>query len=756
MNNDGSKIPVELLELVEKLSESIHEAWSAQRLTEGWRYGAQRDDLKKEHPCLVPYKDLPESEKEYDRKTALKTIQTILGWGFRIESPASPLVGAADRTTPAPPEDVTEVQRLWQDLPHLDLPQTLQLWQALRYRTGGPLRLSHAEIGHHLLRLGEPLMAYDLISEGLQSRPQDPRLRSLQALALLRSGAVEQASKLLQKLYDEGRRDKETMGLLARVSKELAGQATDPTAKKWRWRLAYELYAAAYEQTGGYWTGINAATIARYLGEKEEAVALSHRVTEQCLLALPGKAADPGELYWLQVTLGEAALIREEWQEAENWYTQASRGAAGRYGDLASTRRNVRLLLEVMRVTPAVRERLEGCFRISPVVVFSGHMIDQPGRPQPRFPDFLEQQVARKIADTLERLYARIGVSSAACGGDILFLEAMQDRGGETIVVLPIRKEEFRQTSVDIIPGADWSQRFDRVIEHASRLIIASEYRTTGDELTYSYANLIQDGLAILRARAMDTEVIPLVVWDGKTGDRSGGTASLVQHWQTYGLEPEVINTIKLFSEISLVVSPAGPVKATGRRGGPPRSGPSDLTQELKAILFADVVGSGRIREEQVPAFVDHFMGAIYNLLAASPHKPLLTNTWGDALYAVFASIQDAGNFALQLRDRISSTNWRDQGLPHDINLRISLHAGPVYCYEKPFFRELAYTGSHIVWAAGIEPITPPGQVYASQQFAALASAQRVEGYFFEYVGQVPLPKQSGIIPLYLVHRNNR
>ena len=75
-----------------------------------------------------------------------------------------------------------------------------------------------------------------------------------------------------------------------------------------------------------------------------------------------------------------------------------------------------------------------------------------------------------------------------------------------------------------------------------------------------------------------------------------------------------------------------------------------------------------------------------------------------------------------------ADTDWQAKGLPKELNLRISLHAGPVYCYKEPVFKELEYAGSHIVRAARIEPITPPGQVYASQQFAALASTQRVQG----------------------------
>ena len=72
-------------------------------------------------------------------------------------------------------------------------------------------------------------------------------------------------------------------------------------------------------------------------------------------------------------------------------------------------------------------------------------MIDQPGRPRPRFPNYLAPKVYQPIADTLERLDARIGVSSAACGSDILFLEAMLKRDGEiNVILLAIRKNLLR------------------------------------------------------------------------------------------------------------------------------------------------------------------------------------------------------------------------------------------------------------------------------------------------------------------------
>jgi class 3 adenylate cyclase/tetratricopeptide (TPR) repeat protein len=747
------EMPADLNNLVEQLSEITHDNWLKQRVADGWRHGKSRNDLLKEHPCIVPYDELPESEKEYDRKISLGVIQAMLALGYRVESPSGPaLAGPACALLAY--GDAAAVEQLGADLHHLDLAKSLELWQTLKSSSGPLPAKIYQDLAQHVMRLGEPLLAYDIVAEGLKLWPTETRLRQLMALALLRSGAVQQALELLQKLVDEDNRDEETMGLLARAHKDFANRATDPAETTKQWGLAYEIYASAYERTGGYWSGINAATIARYLNDNEQALALANRVTEQCLQELTRGTEDSGELYWLQATLGEAALIRGELSDAIKWYTEAGRGSNGRYGDLASTRRNARLLFKVMDLDPDQQQRIESCFQIPRVAVFAGHMIDQPGRPTPRFPNYLAPQVYEQIAEILRRLDAGIGVASAACGSDILFLEAMLKREGEINIILPFLKEEFIKTSVDLVPGSDWGPRFEVVLEQAAQVIVASENRASGNAMVYEYANLLLDGLAILRAKMLDTELIPLVVWDGGEGDGPGGTSSLIQHWRAHGVEPEIIDITRLLAEAP-PRSEAAAAPAAAAQADAAAPVPRGFTEEIRAMLFADVVGSSKIMEEQVPNFVEHFMGAINNLVDESAAKPLMKNTWGDALYSVFASVQDGGNFALQLRDLVCGTDWQTKGLPKELNLRISLHAGPVYCYKEPVFKELEYAGSHIVRAARIEPITPPGQVYASQQFAALASTQRVQGFTCEYVGRIPLPKHAGVIPLYLVRRAN-
>lgn len=74
-----------LNELMEKMAKNTHENWAKQRISEGWIYGAQRDDVSKAHPCLIPYEDLPEQEKEYDRITSQETLKFIIKSGYKIE-----------------------------------------------------------------------------------------------------------------------------------------------------------------------------------------------------------------------------------------------------------------------------------------------------------------------------------------------------------------------------------------------------------------------------------------------------------------------------------------------------------------------------------------------------------------------------------------------------------------------------------------------------------------------------------------------
>ena len=84
LDTSDVELPAELLPLTEQMARNVHEVWAASRLSQGWRLGPERSDRLREHPCLVPYEELSEEERDYDRHTAVSTLKLILKLGFRI------------------------------------------------------------------------------------------------------------------------------------------------------------------------------------------------------------------------------------------------------------------------------------------------------------------------------------------------------------------------------------------------------------------------------------------------------------------------------------------------------------------------------------------------------------------------------------------------------------------------------------------------------------------------------------------------
>ena len=84
INTNDIMLPNELMPLVEQMAKNVHEVWARSRIEQGWTYGEERSDALKQHPCLIPYEELPEVEKAYDRDTALETLKLISKLGFKI------------------------------------------------------------------------------------------------------------------------------------------------------------------------------------------------------------------------------------------------------------------------------------------------------------------------------------------------------------------------------------------------------------------------------------------------------------------------------------------------------------------------------------------------------------------------------------------------------------------------------------------------------------------------------------------------
>ena len=751
IESPGAQISPELLKLSEQLARNAHEHWARLRLSEGWRFGAERNDTLKEHPGLVPFEELTEEEKNYDRQTVLGTIEALLAMGYSLHAPSG------NQPQPVVLTSITPQQSSSLDLQSLPAngPQAhaalQKLWHDHDADSWATSPENYRAVAKRILQVGEPLFAYDVAAEGVGKFPKHVELRQLLALSLARSGAAGLANDLLTRLYHEGSRDEETVGLLARTHKDLAAEATSDDVARAHLQQARKLYSEAYQTSGGYWSGVNAATMSLLLGDQQQATTLASKVAEQCREKLrETPAASRQERYWILSTLGETALLQCRFSEAEDWYSQALELARGDWGSLNSTRHNARLLARCLKCDVDLVERL---FRFPSVVVFTGHRVDQPDRLVPRFPAQLEAAVKHEIQKRIEQLNANFGYASAANGSDILFLEAMLERDAEIHVVLPFERDQFMREILQAADGNNWAARYERVLSEAVEVQEASKRSQMCGQVSYEFANLMLHGLANVHAQQLETKLRPLAVWDGRPGDGPDGTAGTVEHWQKAGLQVEIVDLASLCAERNPKVplqhaSPPAPAEA-------PPSSSAAFVAEIRALLFADVEGFSRLSDEEVPRFVEHFLGLGASLMAETAHKPLVTNTWGDGLYLVFPGVQEAGMFALELRDRVAATDWASKGLPK-LNLRIGLHAGPVYACTDPMTVRRTYIGAHVSRAARIEPITPAGQVYASQPFAALAAAKPVRDFTCAYVGQTSMAKKYGVLPTYVVLRRHK
>jgi class 3 adenylate cyclase len=592
------------------------------------------------------------------------------------------------------------------------------------------------------LKQGAPLVAYDAVAEGLRQFPGDPRLRQLLALALARTGASVQANRQLRQLVDEGHADEETVGMLARTYKDLWSKTHDPDARRQHLESALHWYGEAHRHSGGYWSGINAATMALLLGRPDDARVLARKVRDACL-ALRAETAGADD-YWLLATLGEAALLMGETAAAQEWYGRAVGLGVHSYGDLASTRRNARLILSAQQADPAP---IESCFTIPRVAVFAGHLIDRPGRAPARFPPELEGDVRNALTDLLRRHKIGFGYASAANGSDLLFLEALHDLGAEQAVVLPYNRTQFLEDSVDFVPGANWAERYWAALDRAKHVTIASEQRMLGGAMSYEYGFLLLDGMAAVRAEELETRLLCVAVWDGLGGDGPGGTAASVDYWRRAGREIEIIDLATMQRPAVSPGAIAVPAPAVEQPAPP-----SGFDARVVGLLFADVAGFSKLTEEQIPPFVQEYLGKVGEVLSTSAEQPLLANTWGDGLYFVFPGVRETGRFALRLSERLHAVDWTQFGLPGTLSLRVAVHAGPAYSCTDPVTGRLNFLGAHVALAARIEPITPPGAVYGSGAFAALAKSLQVDDFVCTYVGQTPLAKAYGTFPMYVLN----
>jgi class 3 adenylate cyclase len=249
-------------------------------------------------------------------------------------------------------------------------------------------------------------------------------------------------------------------------------------------------------------------------------------------------------------------------------------------------------------------------------------------------------------------------------------------------------------------------------------------------------------GLALLRARFLDADAFQLALWDGAPASGGVGTAVDVATWRRTGHDVVAVAPVALIDG--------------GDHPRPTGSSVPEAARVIRALLIGDMRGFSKLPDELLLAFSDVVMGSFAHVLNHHGTEVEYRNTWGDALIGVLSNAQTAARCALDLQDAMEGIDLKAAGLPTHLALRLSGHVGPVFPFIDPVLGTPSFMGSHISRTARIEPVTPPGEVYVTEAFAASLELAGCNDLACDYVGHMPTAKDYGRLRMYHLLRRSQ
>lgn len=593
-------------------------------------------------------------------------------------------------------------------------------------------------------RRGELLAAFDVAERGLTEHPGDVRLEHRAVLALARAGATAEASRRFRLYGLDAVQDEDVASLRARIAKDVA-LSSPGDVQRVRSARAARLYAEVFAQTGGYYPAINAATLWLVAGDAAQSAQLARRVLE--IVERSGE-----ESYYAAATEAEAQLLLGRPDPAREALERAATLHAQDYGALSTTRRQLRMICEILGVDGALLSPLAG----PGVVHFCGHRIASRGQAG-RFAAEAESSVASAIERVLDVHRIGFAYGALAGGADILWAEALLARGSELHVVLPFREREFVEVSVASC-GESWVGRFQRCLAAAADIRYGTDDTREPDDVLFRYGGELAMGLALLRARYLDADVRQLAVWDGQPADGMAGTAIDVATWGGRGRRTTIVTPdgeALISEQISADARPAREEKdapSTARSGSENRR-TVPRQRVVRAMLFGDFARFSRLADEQAVLFAERVLGEVAEVLRRHHEHVRWRNTWGDGLNVMMTDPVAAAAFALDLQDAIAAIDLEAEGLPRHLALRLGGHVGPVFPVYDPVLEANAFTGTHVSRTARIEPVTPPGETYVTDAFAAALVLAGQHELTCDYVGHMAAAKGYGKLRMHRLRR---
>lgn len=582
---------------------------------------------------------------------------------------------------------------------------------------------------------GEQLSAYDLSVKALSDFPDDLRIKHQSVLSLARAGATDHAMVLYEQLGLDSEKDEDIKALKARLQKDLA--LNYPIEERYQYYLtAAHSYENIYEETHGYYPGINAATLYLLTGDTNKSKALAKSV----LGKIQGETTNQmKDAYYREATRAEAYLLLEDWKEAEIHITLAKCFSGQEFSSVATTRKQ--LLLSCPKEKLYLLEKLNN----PKVIHYTGYRIDAPDSIDGRFLPEDESTIRASIDTLLSEFDVGFGFGSLACGSDILFAEALLERNASLEIYLPFCLEEFIEISVRT-GGSSWEQRFLAVLGKVSQVYFATEDQYLGDDSLFNYCSQLAMGQAILRSQLLETEVLQIAVWDGRPPTGIAGTAVDLLSWNKLGFPQKIIKLNNFIDPLPNFFKDYSSLSVSDERLKGHRV--------LRAILFGDIKGFSKLKEAHIIAFVQEILGIFGKVLDSFGNKILFSNTWGDGLFVILPDVQTAAECAMEMQRELEKLiATKEEFATHA--LRLAAHFGPVIEQYDPVLKKNNYFGVHVSYAARLEPVTPEGKVFATWPFASELAMLKNSPIKADYVGHLPAAKSYGQIKMYVLKNRN-
>lgn len=522
-----------------------------------------------------------------------------------------------------------------------------------------------------LIEQGRYLEARSLTQTAIDENPSI-RLQQLHALAVSKSGMPLQAKAFLEKLYKELPDEAETAGILGGIYKTLFKQTEDSEYAI----QSRDTYLKNFSLTGSYYTGINAATMSAIAGQARKGREIAQEVID--------KIGD-SKSFWEIATLGEAYLLTKDNKKAIEFYQKARQLAGTDWGKVNSVHNQLWLIKHYMNVPSEILK----IFSPPAVAAFVGHMIDKPDRINPRFPVSIEDAVKAAIKASIRANKIAIGYCSLACGGDILFAEAMEEEGGEVNIFLPFNKEEFIRESV-AFAGDNWVKRFDALRNrHTVHFITQENYDNHPD--LFSMQSKVVLGATLLRRSMIHSAAFLLSVLSDFDFTRlEGGTRDNIALWP---FQDKIIN-----------ISPDNYL--SGSRDDKQEYSKNKPATSVRPALYTLVIDSEK--EEAWESVLEKIKGAMESAVV----PPLASCVKGTNIIVGFSALRPLWDFISVLG------KTKGVSLP---DLRLSINGGPIALddfHEKDPVQYKIMSGVHVETALNEHQFSIPGYCIALSPIA--------------------------------------